>query len=196
VRYFSRSACGRKRCLEPTSPPQPLRSLSVAPPDTHRRFSFNLRCVSGGATERLRCGTGGIECASASANGIATCVSDSHEGGDWFEIGSGESRIRNAGRRPATQVISVTVSRCEPSCLALWITSVAGARGCYDGYLFVLGAVVGVVTGLAGAADMLVDSTWGGMASKFVPAGGTTAGAAGVRGAWLGGIRPGAGFPV
>jgi len=30
---------------------QPLRILSVSPPDTHRRFIFNLRCVSGGDTE-------------------------------------------------------------------------------------------------------------------------------------------------
>ena len=34
-------------------PPAPHRSPSVAPPDTHRRFSFNLRCVSGGATEGI-----------------------------------------------------------------------------------------------------------------------------------------------
>jgi hypothetical protein len=38
----------------PVASPLPLRYLSVAPPDTHRRFNFNLRCVSGGATEGLR----------------------------------------------------------------------------------------------------------------------------------------------
>jgi hypothetical protein len=38
--------------------PAPHRILSVAPPDTHRRFSFNLRCVSGGATERIARGLG------------------------------------------------------------------------------------------------------------------------------------------
>jgi hypothetical protein len=43
-------------------PPQPLPIPSIAPPDTHRRFNFNLRCVSGGAMERLWRGDGG-ECA-------------------------------------------------------------------------------------------------------------------------------------
>ena len=33
--------------------PVPHRIPSVAPPETHRRFSFNLRCVSGGVTERI-----------------------------------------------------------------------------------------------------------------------------------------------
>jgi hypothetical protein len=36
-----------------------LRYLSVTPPDTHRRFIFNLRCVSGGDTERIGSGRGG-----------------------------------------------------------------------------------------------------------------------------------------
>ena len=40
--------------------PAPHRIPSVAPPDTHRRFSFNLRCVSGGATEGIGRGWGGL----------------------------------------------------------------------------------------------------------------------------------------
>jgi len=40
-------------------PLRPLRSLTVTPPDTHRRFNFNLRCVSGEATEGLGRGWGG-----------------------------------------------------------------------------------------------------------------------------------------
>ena len=40
--------------------PTPHRSPSVAPPDTHRRFNFNLRCVSGGATERIGRDWGGL----------------------------------------------------------------------------------------------------------------------------------------
>ena len=37
----------------------PHRSPSLAPPDTHRRFNFNLRCVSGEATEGIGRGWGG-----------------------------------------------------------------------------------------------------------------------------------------
>jgi hypothetical protein len=36
----------------------PHRSPSLAPPDTHRRLKLNLRCVSGGATERIGRGLG------------------------------------------------------------------------------------------------------------------------------------------
>jgi len=76
-----------------TSPPQSLPIPSVAPPDTHRRLKVNLRCVSGGAREEIRCGVGEIECASASANGAGTSGFESHEGGDWYEIGNGGSRL-------------------------------------------------------------------------------------------------------
>ena len=89
----------------------PLRSLSVAPPDTHCRFNFNLRCVSGGATEGLRCGAGEIECAGNDGAGISG--SGSHEGSDWFDIGHGGSRLRSAGQRTITLVMSVSICGCE-----------------------------------------------------------------------------------
>ena len=89
------------------SSPQSLPILSVAPPDTHRRFNFNLRCVSGGATEGLRCGAGEIEC--ASTDGAGTSGYESHEGSDWFEMGHGEPRLGNAGRRTITLVMSVSI---------------------------------------------------------------------------------------
>ena len=95
------------------SSPQPLPILSVAPPDTHRRFSFNLRCVSGGATEGIRCGVGEIGCASASTDGAGTSGSESHEGSDWFEIGHGRSRLGKEGRRTVTLVMSVSICGCE-----------------------------------------------------------------------------------
>ena len=93
--------------------PTPHRSPSVAPPDTHRRFNFNLRCVSGGATEGLRCGAGEIECASASTDGAGTSGPQSHEGSDWFDIGHGGSWLRNAGRRTVTLVMSVSICGCK-----------------------------------------------------------------------------------
>ena len=96
-----------------TSPPQPLPSPSVAPPDTHRRFNFNLRCVSGGAREGIWCGAGRIEFSIASAYGALTYVSGSHEGSDWFEIGHGGSRLGNAGRRSVTLVVSVNICGCK-----------------------------------------------------------------------------------
>ena len=40
--------------------PAPHCSPSPAAPDTHRRFSFNLRCVSGGAREGIGRGRGGL----------------------------------------------------------------------------------------------------------------------------------------
>ena len=92
-----------------TSPPQPLPSPSVAPPDTHRRFNFNLRCVSGGAREGIWCGAGGIEFSIASDYGAVTYVSESHGGSDWFEIGHGGSRLRNADRRTVTLLMSVSI---------------------------------------------------------------------------------------
>ena len=46
--------------LAHTISPAPHRSPSVAPPDTHRRLKLNLRCVSGGATERIGRGWGGL----------------------------------------------------------------------------------------------------------------------------------------
>src|ERR1022692_483811 len=69
-----------------TSPSQTLPIHSLAPPDTHRRFNFNLRCVSGGAREWIWCGADGRARAIASAYGAVTFVSDPHEGSDWFEI--------------------------------------------------------------------------------------------------------------
>jgi hypothetical protein len=96
-----------------TSPLQPLPIPSVGPPDTHRRLKLNLRCVSGGAREGLRCGAGGIECASASYYGTGTSVSESHEGSDRFEMGYGGSRLGNAGRRTITLVMSVNIYGCE-----------------------------------------------------------------------------------
>ena len=96
-----------------TSPPQSLPIPSVAPPDTHRRFNFNLRCVSGGATEGIRCGAGALECAIASAYGLVTCGSESYESSDGFEIGDGGSRLGNAGRRTETLVRSVSLCGCE-----------------------------------------------------------------------------------
>ena len=89
--------------------PTPHRILSAAPPDTHRRLKLNLRCVSGGATEGIRCGVGEIGCASASTDGAGTSGSESHEGSDWFEIGHGGSRLRNAGRRTVTLVMPVSI---------------------------------------------------------------------------------------
>ena len=91
----------------------PHRSPSVAPPDTHRRLKLNLRCVSGGATEELRCGVGEIGCASASTDGAGTSGYESHEGSDWFEIGHGVSRLRSVGRRTVTLVMSVSICGCE-----------------------------------------------------------------------------------
>ena len=38
----------------PPAAPAPLRYPSHTPPDPHRRFKLNLRCGSGGVTERLR----------------------------------------------------------------------------------------------------------------------------------------------
>ena len=40
--------------------PAPDRIPSLAPPDPHRRFSFNLRCASGGAKEGISRGRGGL----------------------------------------------------------------------------------------------------------------------------------------
>ena len=37
-------------CAKDVGNAKPLRGLSVAPPDTHLRFNFNLRCVSGETT--------------------------------------------------------------------------------------------------------------------------------------------------
>ena len=87
--------------------PAPHRIPSVAPPDTHRRLKLNLRCVSGGATEGLRCGAGETECASNYDAG--TSGPESHEGSGWFEIGHGGSWLRNAGRRTVTLVMSVSI---------------------------------------------------------------------------------------
>jgi hypothetical protein len=102
-----------KQLLGLPSSPQPLAILSVAPPDTHRRLKLNLRCVSGGATEGLRCGVGEIGCASASTVGAGTSGYGSHEGSDWFEIGHGGSRLRSAGRRTVTLVMFVSICGCE-----------------------------------------------------------------------------------
>jgi hypothetical protein len=43
--------------------------------------------------ERMRCGAGEIERASASDYGAGTSGSESHEGSDMFEIGHGGSRL-------------------------------------------------------------------------------------------------------
>ena len=97
----------------PASLPVP----SVAPPDTHRSTSNPglevLRCVSGAAGEGLQCGAGGIECASASADGAGTSGYESQEGSDWFEIGHGEPRLGKAGRRTITLVMPVSICGCE-----------------------------------------------------------------------------------
>ena len=63
--------------------------------------------------EGIRCGAGEIECASASTDGAETSGSELHEGCDWFEIGCGGSRLRNAGRRTVTLVMSVSICGCE-----------------------------------------------------------------------------------
>ena len=97
--------------------PTPHCSPSVAPPDTHRSTSnpglVVLRCVSGAAGEGLQCGAGGIECASASTDGAGTSGYESQEGSDWFEMGHGEPRLGNAGRRTVTLVMFVSICGCE-----------------------------------------------------------------------------------
>jgi hypothetical protein len=79
-------------------PPALLPTHSVAPPDTHRRFNFNLRCVSGGATEGIRCGAGGLACASAA--GIGSCPSEAQEGSPGFQMGHGRPRLGNVAETP------------------------------------------------------------------------------------------------
>ena len=69
--------------------------------------------LSGAAGEGLQCGAGGIECASASTDGAGTSGYESHEGSDWFEIGHGEPRLGNAGRRTISLVMSVSICGCE-----------------------------------------------------------------------------------
>jgi len=69
-------------------------------------------CI-GAAGEGLPCGAGGIECASASADGAGASGYESHECSDWFEIGHGEPRLGNAGRRTITLVMSVSICGCE-----------------------------------------------------------------------------------
>ena len=63
--------------------------------------------------EGLWCGAGGIDCASASADGLGTSGPESHEGSNWFELGHGESGLGNAGQRTITLVMSVSICGCK-----------------------------------------------------------------------------------
>jgi hypothetical protein len=63
--------------------------------------------------EGIWCGASGIECASASTDGVGASGSELHDGSYWFEIGHRGSRLGNAGRRSLTPVRSVSICGCE-----------------------------------------------------------------------------------
>jgi hypothetical protein len=62
--------------------------------------------------EGIWCGARGIECASASKDGVGASGSESHEGSYWFKTRHGGYRLRNAGRRTVTPVRSVSTCGC------------------------------------------------------------------------------------
>ena len=83
--------------------PAPHRIPSVAPPDTHRRFSFNLRCVSGGATEGIGRGWGGLVSQKTCLPASTELIRPRFAGGKvrlWFppEVTTPHSRLRPYGR--------------------------------------------------------------------------------------------------
>ena len=83
--------------------PAPHRIPSVAPPDTHRRFSFNLRCVSGGATERIGRGWGELVSQRTCLLASTELIRPRFAGGKvrlWFppEVTTPHSRLRPYGR--------------------------------------------------------------------------------------------------
>ena len=83
--------------------PAPHRIPSLAPPDTHRRFSFNLRCVSGGDREGIGRGWGGLVSQKTCLLASTELIRPRFAGGKvrlWFppEVTTPRSRLRPYGR--------------------------------------------------------------------------------------------------